>query len=337
MTFGDFRVVYLAGMGRSGSTLTERLLGELPGVCVAGETVHLWQRGVTANERCGCGAAFRRCDFWSAVAGLAFGGWADLDVARIRALRARIDRTRHIPLLSLSSMPRSARRDLDEYTNYYQRLYQAIAKTSGCSTVVDSSKHASLAFCLSRRADIDLRVIHQVRDSRAVAYSWSTWVGRPEAVAGSLMTRYSPLRAAREWDLQNGALQLLARGRTPVLRVRYEDLASAVKPTLRLLSRFAGLTAGEPALSFVGGGQQQQWAELGSAHTAAGNPMRFTTGKIAIRPDERWRTAMPDSHRRAVTALTLPLLGYYGYTRSSTVGGDAPTGPGANSGGGDAA
>jgi hypothetical protein len=314
MMFGNFRVLYLAGMGRSGSTLTERLLGELPGVCAAGETVHLWQRGVTDDERCGCGVAFGRCDFWSAVAGVAFGGWAKLDVARIGTLRSRVDRTRHIPLLSLPSMPRAARRDLAEYTSYYQRLYQAIAETSGCRTVVDSSKHASLAFGLSHRADIDLRVIHLVRDSRAVAYSWSTWVGRPEAAAGSYMTRYSPVRAAREWDLQNGALQLLARGRTPVLRVRYEDLVSAVAPTLRLISRFAGLTADEPALGFVGGGQQEQWAELGAAHTAAGNPMRFTTGKVAIRRDDRWQKALPDPQRRAVTALTLPLLSYYGYT-----------------------
>jgi len=52
-----------------------------------------------------------------------------------------------------------------------------------------------------------------------------------------------------------------------------------------------------------------------STPTASGNPMRFTTGKVAIRRDDRWRTAMPPSHRRTVTALTLPLLARYGYPR----------------------
>jgi hypothetical protein len=319
MSFGDYRVVYLGGMGRSGSTLAERLLGELPQVCVAGEIVHLWQRGVIDNERCGCGDAFAGCQFWSAVGEAAFGGWSNLDVGRIAGLRASVDRTRFIPRLARRSVPDQLAGDLAEYTGYYRRLYGAIAQVSGCQTVVDSSKHASLAFCLSRSAgqpggDLDLRVIHVVRDSRAVAYSWTTRVERPEAGGGSYMTRYSPFRAAREWNLQNASLGLLARSRTPVLRVRYEDLVSEVKPTLRRISDFAGLEVAADQLGFVGGSGCEQWAELRQAHTAAGNPMRFKTGRITISKDDRWRTAMPGGQRRAVTALTLPLLSRYGYT-----------------------
>lgn len=312
MSFGNFRVVYLGGMGRSGSTLAERLLGELPQVCVAGELVHVWQRGLTDNERCGCGKAFGDCEYWSAVGEAAFGGWAQVDAARIAELRARVDRNRFIPQLARRSVPARLEADLAEYTGYYRRLYGAIAQVSGCQTVVDSSKHPSLAFCLSR-TDLDLRVVHVVRDSRAVAYSWTTRVERPEAPGGSYMTRYSPVRAAREWNMQNASLGLLSRGQTPVLRVRYEDLVAGVKPALRRICEFAGLDVGEDEFGFVGGGESNQWAELRQAHTAAGNPMRFTVGKIAISKDDRWQTAMPGGQRRAVTALTLPLLSRYGY------------------------
>ena len=41
--------------------------------------------------------------------------------------------------------------------------------------------------------------------------------------------------------------------------------------------------------------------------------MRFATGRVAIRRDERWRAGLPAAQRRAVTALTLPLLAGYGY------------------------
>ncbi len=313
MSFGGCRVIYLGGMGRSGSTLAERLLGELPQVCVAGEIVHLWQRGVTDNERCGCGVSFLACEFWSAVGEAAFGGWSKVDVRRVEGLRASVDRTRFIPQLARRSVPGRLEADLAEYTGYYRRLYGAIAQVSGCATVVDSSKHPSLAFCLSRGGPLDLRVIHVVRDSRAVAYSWTTRVQRPEASGGSYMTRYSPIRAAREWNMQNASLGLLARSQTPVLRVRYEDLVSGVKPTLRRICEFAGLTVEEDELGFVGGGESEQWAELRQAHTAAGNPMRFKVGKITISQDDRWQTAMPGGQRRTVTALTLPLLSHYGY------------------------
>ena len=165
------RVIYLGGLGRSGSTLLERLLGELPGVIPLGEVVHLWQRGVAENERCGCGDEFGSCEFWSQAGTSAFGGWDKISVRRVAELRAATDRTRHIPQLARPALPAAMRRSLTEYTGYYVRLYQAIAGMTGAEAVVDSSKHASLAFCLSKRPEVDLRVIHVVRDSRAVAYS----------------------------------------------------------------------------------------------------------------------------------------------------------------------
>lgn len=307
------RVVYLGGLGRSGSTLVERLLGELPGVRAVGEVVHLWERGVVADERCGCGVPFASCEFWSQVGQAAFGGWEHIGTGRIAELRGAIDRTRFIPRLSARSLPVGAERDLREYTDYYLRAYRAIGKVSGCQVIVDSSKHASLAFCLSRRPEVDLRVIHLVRDSRAVAYSWTTRVARPDAGAESFMTTYSPARAAGHWNAQNGAFQVLARRRAAVLRVRYEDVVESPVATLCRIASFAGLPAEPPNLSFLGGDDVGSWADLQASHTVSGNPMRFATGRLPIRRDERWRTGMPARQRRTVTALTLPLLAHYGY------------------------
>src|SRR5215472_1268193 len=237
---GTLRVVYLGGLGRSGSTLVERLLGELPGVRAVGEVVHLWERGVVEGERCGCGLPFADCEFWAKVGQAAFGGWESVGTARIAVLRGAIDRTRYIPRLAARSLPVRADRDLREYTDYYLRLYRAIREVTGCTAIVDSSKHASLAFCLSRRPEVDLRVIHLVRDSRAVAYSWTTQVARPDASAESYMTTYSPVRAAGQWNAQNSAFQLLARRGAPVLRIRYEDVVEDPAHMLGLIMRFAG-------------------------------------------------------------------------------------------------
>ena len=315
------RVVYLGGLGRSGSTLLERLLGELPGVCPAGELVHMWQRGVAEDERCGCGEAFGGCDFWTQVGKTAFGGWENVSTERILGLRAAVDRTRRIPLLARRSLPVSLQAAVTDYTGYYLSLYRAIADVSGCQTVVDSSKHASLAFCLARRREIGLRVIHLVRDSRAVAYSWTTQVARPDGTGdgtGTYMTTYRPARAATQWNAQNGALQLLARRGTPVLRLRYEDFVAAPEQSLRQAARFAGIAAGDPPLGFLGSDRESRYALLSEAHTASGNPMRFATGKVPIRGDDRWRAVMPGAERRMVTALTLPLLWHYGYLGRAT-------------------
>src|SRR5262249_2495572 len=62
---GEPRVILLGGLGRSGTTLVERIVGELPGVMALGEIVHLWRRDIRDNERCGCGERFHDCPFWS--------------------------------------------------------------------------------------------------------------------------------------------------------------------------------------------------------------------------------------------------------------------------------
>jgi hypothetical protein len=307
------RVIYLAGFGRSGSTLLERLLGELPGVCTAGEVVHMWQRGIREGERCGCGEPFPACPFWQRVGTAAFGGWDKVNVDRVARLRASVDRSRFVPLLSAASLRRRFLPGLDDYMAYYLRTYAAVAEVSKSEVVIDSSKHASLAYCLRSQPGLDLRVVHVIRDSRAVAYSWSRIVPRPETTTETHIATYSPATAAIRWNVQNGAVQLLSQLGTPTLRIRYEDLVREPGARLREIAAFVGLS-GDAGLGFLHtDGPGNWWADLSVAHTASGNPMRFTTGKVPIRPDDMWRTAMLAGKRRTVTTLTLPLLQRYGY------------------------
>ena len=307
------RVIFIGGVGRTGSTLLARLLGELPGTCAIGELVYMWQRGIVERNRCGCGEPFDRCPFWHDVITTAFGSWDAVDVARVVALRSAVDRTRFIPWLVAPGMRPRFRRSLDEYLSYCRSVYSAIGGVSECDVVVDSSKDASFAFALRSCPGLDLRVIHVLRDSRAVAHSWTRTVRRPETIAPAYMATIAPARAAMRWNYQNAAFQLLARLGIPTLRVRYEDLVTAPEPTLATVASFAGLPLGGTPLRFIGTEATGGWAELGTSHSASGNPMRFSTGRIPIRTDDEWRAAMPRAQRRKVTALTFPLLRRYGY------------------------
>jgi len=302
-------VLFLGGLGRSGTTLIERVLGELPGAVALGEVVHLWERSLLRDELCGCGNPFSECPFWTQVGALGFDGWDKVDRARVSWLRERVDRTRFIPRLARRTRSAADTALLTEYLGYYLTVYAAAARVSGAGVVIDSSKHPSLAFCL-RAAGLDLRVVHCVRDSRAVAYSWTREVPRPEAVVDAeLMTRYAPAKSALLWNSHNAAFGLLRRLGAPTLRVRYEDFAAAPEQTTRAIAAFAGLPVDDGELSFLSQGQ----AVLSPGHTTSGNPMRFRTGIVAIQPDQAWRHGLPAAQRRAVTALTLPLLTRYRY------------------------
>src|SRR6476469_754930 len=54
-------VLFIAGWGRSGSTLLDRMLGQVPGVFSAGELRDIWDRGVREDRLCGCGQPFHEC------------------------------------------------------------------------------------------------------------------------------------------------------------------------------------------------------------------------------------------------------------------------------------
>ena len=47
---GPVRVLFIGGLGRSGSTLLDRMLGRLDDVWSVGELVHLWERGRLAGH-----------------------------------------------------------------------------------------------------------------------------------------------------------------------------------------------------------------------------------------------------------------------------------------------
>lgn len=305
------RLLFIGGLGRSGSTMFELSLGTDPRVIALGEVLHLWKRSLMEKEPCGCGVAFSRCEFWQHVGEKAFGGWHRVDAAHVFSLKRRIDRTVRAPQLWAQVGSADWKSDVREYASYYSRIYRAAAEVSGRDIVVDSSKQASLPYVLRYADDIDMRVLHCVRDSRAVAYSWSRKVSRPESSIGGAeyMDRYSPGVSALKWLQHNGVIEGLRLRGVSVQRVRYEDWVSAPQETVHNALGLGDLAPiPNPLIS-------KKWVDLPTAHTCSGNPMRFTQGRVEIRRDERWREGLPARSRRLVTALTSPGLAAYGYLK----------------------
>jgi hypothetical protein len=303
------RVLFIAGLGRSGTTLVERLLGQIEGVQTLGETVHLWVRGIQRDETCGCGLRFHDCPFWSQIGDTAFGGWGQVDVAEVLAMRHHVDRLRRLPGVVAHPGP-----EVRRYAGLFRSIYEAAQQISRARLIVDSSKHPSMAYCLRTQSKhLDLRVVHVVRDPRAVAYSWAKKVERPEAgVEDMFMSQYAPARAAALWDAENVAVAGLARLAVPVMRLHYEDLVADPSAQLRRLLDFAGMPA-DVTIPIEG-----HRATLGPNHTVSGNPLRFHNGGLDIRRDDEWLTRLGSRDRRLVSAMTAPLRLAYGRRRSTS-------------------
>jgi SAM-dependent methyltransferase len=305
------RVIFVAGYARSGSTLLERLLGQVEGIESFGELRHIWYRSFQDNQLCSCGAPFHQCPFWNDVVDRAFGGFGGVDPVAVGRVKRSVDAFVQIPrILWGGRTPRFDRR-MAAYRSHLWRLYAALHEVSGATFLVDATKDPQHALVLSGIEGVDVRMVHLVRDSRAVAFSWRRMRQRPEIHWETRdMPRYPALRTAIAWSLTNLAAE--AAGRLmPYLRLRYEDLAADPRRELSRILR--ALEVPDDGLTFLSAGA----AQMDPAHTVAGNPMRFQTGRVEIRPDTEWRRGLTRTDRAVVTALTGRLLERYGYMRRS--------------------
>lgn len=306
-------VLYIGGWGRSGSTLLERVLSQSPGTLALGEVVHLWERGVRLNQLCACGTAFHDCPFWSQVGADAFGGWDQVDLDRVAQLAEAVDRQRRIPQSARRTPSAAFAAQAVEYASGFRKIYAAAAAITGARVVIDSSKEIPTALALSHLDDLDLRVLHIVRDSRGVAHSWSKVVERPETSDGEPMPTYSPARSTAFWLSGNLTVRGLVHRGVPVSRLRYEDLVA--DPTGSIEAAWTALDLpGSPDIKMV----DTHTIDLGPSHSVAGNPMRFRTGVTRLRADDAWRTEMSPRDRRVVTAMSYPVLKSFGYLEGSS-------------------
>jgi hypothetical protein len=247
-----------------------------------------------------------KCNVWREVLRSVLGADSQQNIEHI------LDLQRIAEGLSLKEILFHHRKSFLPYVDMMKKLYEAISQVSQSEVLIDSSKVPSIAFALTTECDIDLRVVHLVRDSRAVAYSFKRHVYDP--ATRKMMKKYTSRQSSVMWLRYNMYSEILRRRVRRSTFVRYEDLAenpALVASTLLDRIGFRGIN-----IDSIGEKQLRVTAE---SHTASGNPSRLQQGEIQIKSDREWLEKIGTYDRRVVSALTWPLLlryHYFGYTGS---------------------
>ncbi len=297
-------VLFIAGFGRSGSTLLDRIFGRIEGFVSVGEIRQLWRRGLMEGQLCGCGEPVPECGFWREVLEDAFRRFTPDDARRVFSIAHRVDRVR-----TFRALYRDRADDGDEYARILASLFRSVRRVSGARVIVDTSKSITHGLLLRKALGDRVSTVHLVRDSRAVAFSWMRRRRRPEIHwKRAEMPTFGALRTSLDWMLVNTLIGRARRRFDPgMTRIRYEDLAASPRETVIGMLADVGIPlpndAEVPDRSFT----------PGIDHTVSGNPLRFQSATVEIRPDLEWQSALPAGKRRLTTALTWPLLLRYGY------------------------
>ncbi|NHF73101.1 sulfotransferase family protein [Paracoccus xiamenensis] len=297
------KIIYVAGYGRSGSTLLDMMLGSDPRIFGAGEMSTICRHVWPNDEFCACHARVRACPLWSGI----MAEWlaSSVDPAAHAKLQQKIEPV-FAPARSLGGA--TARR----YGEETLALLRITAAHAGRPVLLDSSKSPGRGLALAaaaQAAGVDFRVLHLVRDPRAVAYSMSKPMKiDTEAGVQKRIRAHPAWRTALRWNYVNAGADALMR-RLPDghgLRLRYEDLVSQPEAVLNNVGIAVGQQLGTIAEAIAEG------AQIAASHQVAGSRIRMS-GPMALRPDLNWQDRMAPAARAQVERISGGRMRRYGY------------------------
>ena|SRR5579863_6537839 len=275
------QVLYIAGSGRSGSTLLARLLGEVEGIANVGQAAFHYF-GKCPPIPCGCGAQVQDCRFWQDIPAN----------SGMQEFGQEFFRKRHFARLALTNNCCDA--GAQELISSMSELYRSIAAKTGAWAIVDCSKNPARAYALSRAPGVRLSVIHLIRSPHGVVESWSR--------AKKYLSQVPAWRAALSWNFVNPFIELFTSSRlVGKWTIRYEDLIAAPKAFVATIA--SALLGRSADCSFLQGHR----ATVKVQHMLAANPDIFRGSDLVI--EQR----LPSHTNFVASAMTFPLALRYGY------------------------
>lgn len=322
-------LVYILGASHSGSTLLAMLLATHRHVCTMGEmkATHL---GDVFSYRCSCGEVITQCSFWRKVQATMADRGISFEITQARtAFRNSGDK--YIDTL-LKPLHRGqileAVRDAALFVSPVWRhrmpvvqwrnamLAEVLCDLTGTRIIVDSSKTGLRLKYLLRTPGLNVKVIHLVRDGRAVALTytrpdWFADATDPAVRAGGAGgdradERQSIVAAARQWRRSTEEAECVLAPMDPArwMQVRYEQLCADPPATLGEVFGFLDLDPAEA--------ERVDRFRQTVGHVI-GNGMRLDRDPT-IAADHRWRNELTGDDLVAFDAIAGRLNNRYGYS-----------------------
>lgn len=254
-------IVYIAGESRSGSTLITRILGQIDGVLNVGELLQYVTRNEMRNRNivCGCGENYDKCSFWREVVP---GGELPNFSFQAPPLRLR-------NWYELRRLIGSDDSQVGRIVSGIEGLLQTISQNTESVTIVDSSKSPLVGLLLSASQNIEMHVLHLVRDIGGVVES----MGRKKGY----LSRHPRYETAASWIVNNSLASRLDGVCSSYQLIRYEDFVGAPRAVIEQILATIGITSDLGEI-FV-----DRRVRLAENHAVAGNPDKLHSGWIDIK------------------------------------------------------
>jgi len=283
-------ILYVMGTGRSGTTILEVLLTNDEGITGTGELKHIFRDAFERDLQCSCGNSGHRCELWARV--LHASGWTPEDCRELGTTTEQVESHANFPLVYLGIESKQAR---ELHAKASTTLFRSVARITGSSVIVDSSKYPARALLLERLYPGKVKVLCITRSAAGLIAAFqkkNDAEQRPKrrfAVAVYYLYVLLCMRLVR------------ARLRERCFVIRFEDLSRNPLDVLAKIEQWSGYSFSSAIRKAAGG----DWFDVG--HIMTGNRLR-KKGRVKFDPAASqsgpsqnhagWLPALLESYRR---------------------------------------
>jgi len=281
------KVIYIAGYGRSGSTILDVLLEGKDDVVSTGEFWRL-PRSIVRGTCCSCGEKPTNCRRWK-------------DVLRKAGIVSRDDAEELLRVTKKEESLLSPKTASDRYAELWSSILFALMDTEGAETVVDSSKTNverirrpmklneidGLKVCIVhlRRNPADVvESMRRIHNNKARENIHNNKARENNSERGK---RLAVPRGLSSWILVNRLTEFYYGEWSKYAKVRYEDLISIPGTPLSTLGKVADLDLTDLIKSIKDGGR------FSTGHGIGGNRMRHSKNYVRLRTEEEPGSSAP--------------------------------------------
>ena len=298
-TTEKLKVIYLMGSGRSGSTLMNIIFGNHPDIVAPGELNNI-NRLPQSKFTCSCGERVEACEFWKDVMKVWENSSNPGAVETYMNAMPVIERSKS-PLAWLKLGFNFYNKEyVEQYLQETYNLLKAIQSQSKKSVIVDISKNPLRAYAMMQHPNIDMKIIHLVRDVRGVSWSLNKFV-KVE------VKQQKVWRTALFWVVVNKLSNFVRNKAKNSALIRYEDFVKYPEKTTREICDICEIDP-QPIIDIVNGD-----VALKDAHIMAGNKLRKEKS-ITLKMDTAWHKGMGKKKLRIVKLIAGRTMKGYGYS-----------------------
>lgn len=289
------KILYLAGYGRSGSTVFERILGQHPSIVATGEISNFDE---AVEEECSCGDWVKSCELWQPILEEYLESKDTTNSRWTRTVKSLVGNVHAAGVKNMHLL-------LDLLAKAQPQKHYAI----------DSSKTTRVSFLrpFFLRKKYEVKIIHLVRDGRSCLSSnmkMSNLKFLQEQK--EVKVPYAFIRTLLSWNFANviALSYRLLLGKSNYLLIRYEDFIENYAVELERI----GVFLGEDMTKVIQ--QIEEGKVIKNCHQIRGNRVsRIKEFYLKTNLSDVWRTELKKYQSFSFTVFSLPLMLLFKYLK----------------------